>query len=87
MDLSKELHPIGFYVNNRREMVGHMFASLKKQKLFSMLPDILKVRSVAQGEWLLCFLVANMPRIVVFQYIFNHYFMSSKYYYRGGSNV
>lgn len=50
MNLSKELHPISFYMRDRREMVAQMFASLKKQKLLSMLPNILKVRRCSMRD-------------------------------------
>jgi len=43
MDLEKELHPISYYIKDRREMVRQMFGSLKKSKIESMLPEILKV--------------------------------------------
>ena len=43
MDLDKELLPIGHYIKDRRQLVRQMFSSLKKAKVKSMLPDILKV--------------------------------------------
>lgn len=45
LDLSKELHPISHYIKDRRQLVKQMFASLKSQKIKSMLPDILKVNN------------------------------------------
>lgn len=43
LDLDKELYPIGHYIKDRSELVKQMFASLKRAKVKSMLPDILKV--------------------------------------------
>lgn len=43
MDLDKEIYPISHYLRDRRELVRQMFASLKRAKVKSMLPDILKV--------------------------------------------
>lgn len=43
LDLDREIHPIGYFIKDRNEMVKQMFSALKKPKLMSMLPEILKV--------------------------------------------
>jgi hypothetical protein len=43
IDLSEELHPIGYYINDREEMINQMFSIIKGDKLRAMLPPILKV--------------------------------------------
>lgn len=43
MDLSEELHPIGYYINDREEMINQMFSIIKGDKLRAMLPPIMKV--------------------------------------------
>lgn len=44
MDLSKPLHPIGYYVKDRQEMLEQMFHCVHGKRLTTMLPDILKNR-------------------------------------------
>lgn len=46
MDLNEELHPIGYYINDREEMINQMFSVIKGSKLRAMLPPILKVTTV-----------------------------------------
>lgn len=46
MDLNEELNPIGYYINDREEMINQMFSVIKGSKLRAMLPPILKVRTV-----------------------------------------
>ncbi|KAJ9588383.1 hypothetical protein L9F63_018253 [Diploptera punctata] len=48
MDLEEELHPIGFYINDRDEMINQMFSVIKPDKLRGMLPPILKECSIEQ---------------------------------------
>jgi hypothetical protein len=43
VDLCEELHPIGYYINDREEMINQMFSVIKGDKLRAMLPPILKV--------------------------------------------
>jgi hypothetical protein len=43
VDLSEELHPVGFYINDREEMINQMFSVIKGDKLRAMLPPVLKV--------------------------------------------
>jgi hypothetical protein len=43
IDLSEELHPLGYYINDREEMINQMFSIIKGDKLRAMLPPILKV--------------------------------------------
>ena len=50
MDLEKELYPMSHYMKNRRELIRQMFSSLSKQKLTSMLPDILKVNMASHQQ-------------------------------------
>lgn len=45
LDLTKECHPIGYYINNREEMINQMFSVIKGNKLKAMLPPILKVNT------------------------------------------
>ncbi|KDR18131.1 uncharacterized protein LOC110831136 isoform X2 [Zootermopsis nevadensis] len=42
VNLCEELHPIGFYINDREEMINQMFSVIKGDKLRAMLPPILK---------------------------------------------
>ncbi|XP_054276267.1 uncharacterized protein LOC128995313 isoform X1 [Macrosteles quadrilineatus] len=42
VDLSKELYPLGYYINNREEMIEQMFSIIKGAKLKKMLPPILR---------------------------------------------
>ncbi|KAL0272118.1 UNVERIFIED_CONTAM: hypothetical protein PYX00_005210 [Menopon gallinae] len=42
LDLTKECHPIGYYMNDRAEMINQMFSVIKGIKLKAMLPPILK---------------------------------------------
>lgn len=42
LELDRELYPIGHYLSDRAEMVEQMFGILKKDKIQSMLPPILK---------------------------------------------
>jgi hypothetical protein len=46
VDLNEELHPIGYYINDREEMINQMFSVIKGNKLRAMLPPILKVTTV-----------------------------------------
>lgn len=46
MDLNEELQPIGYYINDREEMINQMFSVIKGNKLRAMLPPILKVTIV-----------------------------------------
>jgi len=46
VDLNEELHPIGYYINDREEMINQMFSVIKGSKLRAMLPPILKVTTV-----------------------------------------
>merc|ERR1711936_529004 len=41
MDLSKELHSIGHYINDKEEMIRQVFAVIKGRKLRAMLPPFL----------------------------------------------
>lgn len=43
LDLTKKCHPIGYYLNDRAEMINQMFSVIKGNKLRAMLPPILKV--------------------------------------------
>lgn len=43
LDLSKDLKPIEDYVKDRQVMIKEMFASVSRDKLRAMLPEILKV--------------------------------------------
>ncbi|KAK3927427.1 Caspase activity and apoptosis inhibitor 1 [Frankliniella fusca] len=42
LELDRELYPIGHYISDRAEMIEQMFNILKKDKIQSMLPPILK---------------------------------------------
>ncbi|GFG36386.1 hypothetical protein Cfor_01761 [Coptotermes formosanus] len=42
VDLNEELYPIGYYINDREEMINQMFSVIKGSKLRAMLPPILK---------------------------------------------
>uniref|UniRef100_A0A914X2D6 Uncharacterized protein n=1 Tax=Plectus sambesii TaxID=2011161 RepID=A0A914X2D6_9BILA len=42
LKLNKELHPIGYYMRDRVEMVRQMFATLRRSELKKMLPEKLK---------------------------------------------
>lgn len=46
LDLTKECHPIGYYINDRPEMINQMFSVIKGNKLKAMLPPILKVKVI-----------------------------------------
>lgn len=46
IDLDEEMHPIGYYINDREEMINQMFSVIKPDKLRAMLPPILKESSV-----------------------------------------
>lgn len=41
MDLSKELHSIGHYINDKEEMIRQVFSVIKGKKLRAMLPPFL----------------------------------------------
>lgn len=42
VDLHKELHPLGYYINDKEDMIEQMFSMIKGEKLMKMLPPILK---------------------------------------------
>merc|ERR1712226_1084547 len=42
MDLSKELHSIGHYINDKEEMIRQVFSVIKGKKLRAMLPPFLE---------------------------------------------
>ncbi|XP_048758147.1 caspase activity and apoptosis inhibitor 1-like isoform X1 [Ostrea edulis] len=48
LDLDKELFSIGNYLNNRQEMVGQMFHSLRGATLKRHIPDILKEMTIEE---------------------------------------
>ncbi|XP_069694513.1 enolase-phosphatase E1-like isoform X2 [Periplaneta americana] len=48
MDLSEEIHPIGYYINDKAEMVNQMFSVIKESKLRAMLPPALKDCSIEE---------------------------------------
>ncbi|XP_067931934.1 uncharacterized protein [Watersipora subatra] len=50
LDLDKELHPLSFHIRHRRELVHQIFLSLRKTKVQSMLPEILKCYSLDEME-------------------------------------
>ncbi|KAG8297902.1 regulation of apoptotic process [Homalodisca vitripennis] len=50
VDLSKELHPLSHYLNNREEMIEQMFSIIKGAKLKKMLPPILKTQPTIGSE-------------------------------------
>lgn len=54
LDLEKELFSIGAYLNNRQEMVGQMFHSLRGATLKRHIPDILKVIWERKKKRFLC---------------------------------
>ena len=41
MDLGKELHSIGHYINDKEEMIRQVFSVIKGKKLRAMLPPFL----------------------------------------------
>jgi hypothetical protein len=43
LDLDKEMHPIGYYVKDRENLLSEMFHCVKGQSLNRALPDVLKV--------------------------------------------
>jgi len=42
MDLDKELHPMGYYINDREEMINQVFKVIKGPKLRAMLTSGLR---------------------------------------------
>ncbi|CAB4062755.1 unnamed protein product [Lepeophtheirus salmonis] len=48
MNLEKELYPLGHYINNRAEMIEHIFSIIKEQKLNGMLTSNLKELSLEE---------------------------------------
>ncbi|XP_063227847.1 DNA ligase 1 isoform X2 [Bacillus rossius redtenbacheri] len=42
INLNEELHPIGYYVNDRKTMLDHVFSVTTERKIRAMLPPILK---------------------------------------------
>jgi hypothetical protein len=48
VDLSEELHPIAYYINDREEMINQMFSVIRGDKLRAMLPPVLKVMLLVQ---------------------------------------
>ncbi|PSN45788.1 hypothetical protein C0J52_10760 [Blattella germanica] len=47
-DLAGELHSIGYYINDREEMINQMFSIIKPDKIRAMLPPILKDSSMQE---------------------------------------
>lgn len=43
IDISKEIHPLGYFINDREQMVEEMFSIIKEENLQKMLPPSLKV--------------------------------------------
>ena len=43
LDLDKDIHPIGYYVKDRENLLTQMFHCVKGQSLNRALPDVLKV--------------------------------------------
>uniref|UniRef100_A0A1B6D365 Caspase activity and apoptosis inhibitor 1 n=1 Tax=Clastoptera arizonana TaxID=38151 RepID=A0A1B6D365_9HEMI len=48
VDLSKELHPLGHYVNKREEMVEQMFSIVSGRSLKKLLPPIIKDMDIGE---------------------------------------
>ncbi|VIO94151.1 Uncharacterized protein BM_BM10092 [Brugia malayi] len=48
----EKLKSISFYIDNREEMVRHMFASLHKRELYELLPENLKNLEIAELRYL-----------------------------------
>ncbi|XP_075221985.1 uncharacterized protein LOC142324834 isoform X2 [Lycorma delicatula] len=42
VDMKKPLHPIGYYINNREEMIRQVFTVIHGERLKKMLPPVLK---------------------------------------------
>ncbi|EJW82052.1 hypothetical protein WUBG_07039 [Wuchereria bancrofti] len=52
VQLSGKLKSIAFYIDNREEMVRHMFASLHRRELYELLPENLKNLEIAELRYL-----------------------------------
>lgn len=62
MDLDKELHPIGYYISDREEMLNQVFKVIKGAKLRAMLTSVLKDMDVEEVKRLCLQQLEGMSR-------------------------